>query len=353
MKGFNLLGAACVLFLFASQTPAEAAQETLQNTTACSPGSTEAIGCTNGNPNDMVECFNNATLTSPYQLTEASFEIVQVVGDIAPLSLVIYEWSGVGQPGAVIETIALSAIDSMPGQHTIMLDPAVQLTTTEFCVGVSSDNPLGWFNLTTGLPNIVPTSWFKADQCGVGSFTDIDIFGLGNWCITATIEEEVVDTSIEVAIDIKFCSDPNAFSCKKNGVLPVTLFGTESFDVADVDVSTLRLCLEDQTTCTGAPRDASISDRGNPVEDIGAGMCAVNPDTGMEENFRTQDGFMDLDVTFEANEVQDTLLVDTCGQPKGTVSPTLFIVGTTFAGDTIYSLPLDDVAVDQLVKKDR
>ena len=350
MKGFTMLGVGCVLFL-ATMVSADAAQETLENNTACDG---DAIGCPVGNPNDFVECFSNASLAPPYQLTEATFGITSITQDAGPLNLVVYEWSGAGQPGAIIATVQLSAADSTAGDHTVVLDPSVPLTTPEFCVGVNGDNPNGWFSLLNSYTKLAATSWVKGSACGFSEFVELsEVTNISNWCMTATIAQEDLDTSIEVNIDIKFCSDPNAYNCKKNGVLPVTIFGTDSFDVTNLDVSTLRLCLEDLTTCTGAPRDWSSSDRGDPNQDLGAEMCAIKPDTGMEEDFLTQDGFLDLDVTFEASEVKDTLLVDVCDQPRGTVSPTLFIVGTTFGGDTIYSLPLDDVAIDQLVKKNR
>ena len=51
-----------------------------------------------------------------------------------------------------------------------------------------------------------------------------------------------VDNVIEVDIDIKFSSDPNAFTCKKCGLLPVTIFGNDLFDGWDIDVSSLQLC---------------------------------------------------------------------------------------------------------------
>ena len=156
-----------------------------------------------------------------------------------------------------------------------------------------------------------------------------------------------------VDIDIKFCSDPNAFNCKKNGVLPVTIFGTVSFEITDINPSTLRLCLDDLTTCTSGPKSWSMADRGDPISDLGANMCAINPTTGLEEDFLTQDGFLDLDAAFEASEVKSILLVDFCTEPKNAISQTLFIVGSTFGGSTIYSLPLDDAAIDQLVKKNK
>lgn len=155
----------------------------------------------------------------------------------------------------------------------------------------------------------------------------------------------------EVAIDIKFCSDPNGFNCRKNGVLPVTIFGTEEFDVASIDIGTLRLCTEGGD-CTGAPRDYSTADRGDPDSDLGAAMCAINLDTGEEEDFLNPDGFTDLDVAFEASEVQE-MLGRFCSDDKGTVSEPLVITGMTVDGNPITSVPMPNVGVDQLWKVDK
>lgn len=159
---------------------------------------------------------------------------------------------------------------------------------------------------------------------------------------------------MRVDIDIKFCSDPNAFNCKKKGVLPVTIFGTaESFDVNDIDPSTLQLCLEDNSACTNGPRDWSIADRGDPTSDLGASQCAldeVEPGIFEEQDDLNPDGYLDLDAAFEASEVQDMLGVF-CDGPKNGVSPALVITGSTWDGTQIYSVPFPNAGIDQLVKK--
>ena len=163
------------------------------------------------------------------------------------------------------------------------------------------------------------------------------------------------DCVVEIAVDmdIKFCSDPNAFNCKKKGVLPVTIFGTEDFLVEDVDPSTLQLCTADLSACTGAPRDYSYADRGDPLLDLGVAECAIDPDTGMELDWTDNyDGYLDMDVAFEASEVK-TILGDFCAEAaKGEVSEALVIVGETYDGVPIYSVPADDnTGIDRLVKK--
>ena len=47
------------------------------------------------------------------------------------------------------------------------------------------------------------------------------------------------EPEIEVEIDIKPGSDPNSLNLNGNGVVPVGVFGTASFDVEDIDVSTV------------------------------------------------------------------------------------------------------------------
>ncbi len=158
--------------------------------------------------------------------------------------------------------------------------------------------------------------------------------------------------NFENAIDIKFCSDPNAFNCKKRGVLPVTLFGMADFDVLDVDISTLRLCRDDTGACIGPPTDWSYDDRGDPTSDLGAAMCAIDPTTEVELHTLNPDGFDDLDVGFDAGDVQ-AMLGDFCGGPKNGVSAMLFIEGETFDGTPIESIPVGNTGIDQLVKKGR
>jgi hypothetical protein len=164
---------------------------------------------------------------------------------------------------------------------------------------------------------------------------------------------EIVDIPVDVGIDIKFCSDPNAFNCKKRGVLPVTIFSTESFDVLAIDISTLQLCTEDLSVCTGAPRDYSIADRGDPTSDLGAAQCTLlEVDEGIfeEQDYLNPDGFLDLDVAFEASEVQD-MLGAFCVSARNTVSDPLVITGSTFDGTPIISVPIGNTGTDQLVKK--
>ena len=156
---------------------------------------------------------------------------------------------------------------------------------------------------------------------------------------------------IDAAIDIKFCSDPNGFNCKKKGKTPVTIFGTAALDVSDIDISSLQLCLADDTdVCVGPPQSWSVADRGDPDTDIGAAQCALNEETGEEEDFLNQDGLEDLDVTFDSRDLAD-LPGFGCPLGKGEASATLVLKGLTNDGTEFMSVPVGDPGIDQLANQ--
>jgi len=76
-----------------------------------------------------------------------------------------------------------------------------------------------------------------------------DVFPLGDttvtWCATdgegnEDCDEQTINVKpLPVEIDIKPGSDPNSINPKSNGVVPVAILGTDSFDVLDVDVTSL------------------------------------------------------------------------------------------------------------------
>ena len=59
------------------------------------------------------------------------------------------------------------------------------------------------------------------------------------WIVTGRIESVTVVPEPSAEIDIKPGSNPNSINPTNNGVIPVAILGSESFDVADVDVTTL------------------------------------------------------------------------------------------------------------------
>jgi len=69
---------------------------------------------------------------------------------------------------------------------------------------------------------------------------------------------------LTIRVDIKPLSHPNAVNLKNEGVIPVALFGTASFDVTQIDLSTTCLVIQTASGCLPGSyaQDASI----NPID---------------------------------------------------------------------------------------
>lgn len=303
-----------------------------------------------------------------------------VIKAVAPATGGINYFNGLGPPfyppdGNGLSGSDLTAIDGISGYKGpqgplagVFLDDSIPNTgppppTLDFTIGLGTDfssltPQLGQvFFIGDGFDSFAAAQSFVAPVGATRLFLGIpDGFGFvgqpgayddndGAFSIQWDIQR--------VYIDIKFCSDPNAFNCKKKGVLPVTIFGTDSFDIYDINPDTLKLCLEDMSACTNGPRGWSFADRGDPTSDLGASQCApieIDPGVFEEQDYLNPDGYDDIDAAFEAHEVQD-MLGAFCSGPRNGVSPALVITGSTWSGTPIYSVPLPNAGIDQLVKK--
>lgn len=94
--------------------------------------------------------------------------------------------------------------------------------------------------------------------------------------IFETISQEICP--LEVDINIKPGSDPNAFNCGSKGVIPVAVLTTDDFDATTVDPSSLRF---------GAPSEIVAGD-GAKLAHEGGHFEDATPDTG------TKDGDIDF-----------------------------------------------------------
>ncbi|MCH8153074.1 MAG: hypothetical protein IH830_11980 [Planctomycetes bacterium] len=138
-------------------------------------------------------------------------------------------------------------------------------------------------------------------------------------------------------LDIKPGSCPNSFNRNSHGVLPVALVGTESFDVMEVDLSTVELSRADGVGGSVAPNEgppgphSEFEDVATPFE---GELCNCHDLEG--------DGATDLSMKFRTDDVVAALLLNDL--PAGdlvelVVSGTL-LDGTPFsASDCIRLVP--------------
>ena len=105
---------------------------------------------------------------------------------------------------------------------------------------------------------------------------------------------------IPVSVDIKPASWPNPLQLKSKGVLPVAICGTEEFDATTIDPETVQLTLEG-LGIGASPLRWSLEDVATPylADDYGG------HDLGA-------DGYLDLTLKFQAQEVIETLGLDAC-----------------------------------------
>jgi len=113
---------------------------------------------------------------------------------------------------------------------------------------------------------------------------------LAGFAITSSAQEEV-----PVPVDIKPESCPNPLNVKSKGVLPVAILGTEDFDVTQIDPATIEL--------EGvAPLRWDLEDVATPYEPF------VGKEDCMEDCIIDgPDGFLDLTLKFDTQEVVDAL----------------------------------------------
>ena len=173
-------------------------------------------------------------------------------------------------------------------------------------VGSTHQNEI--FELSTANGSLIETYWMYKD----GSPYE---YQYGDMTVGALYENPV-----EVPVDIKPTSCPNPLNVKGKGVLPVAILGTVDFDVSDIDPATvllegvppLRWALEDVATpYDGTPEDCLDCTTAGP------------------------DGFVDLTLKFDKQEVVDALEPVSDGEAKVLTLTGELFDGTEFEGQDV------------------
>jgi hypothetical protein len=124
-----------------------------------------------------------------------------------------------------------------------------------------------------------------------------------------------VGTIYQIAelLDIKPTSCPNPFNTKSQGKLPVALLGTDQFDVMDVDPTTLFL--------------EGVAPLRYTYEDVSAPYIAEPGDDPCACGTEGPDGYMDLVMHFDTQEIYATMGMVTDGEMRE-----LTLTLTTYSG---------------------
>ncbi len=139
------------------------------------------------------------------------------------------------------------------GSFPRVLDPGSALTGHPFVAGVvgfanGGNSNFGKVTLdpgallvasdTAGDPLLAVSS--AGDVAGINIFPPV-LFGNTAGAYVALANACTVVSVLRVDIDIKPDSDPNSINLTSNGGVPVAIFGSASFDVTDIDTSTLTM----------------------------------------------------------------------------------------------------------------
>ena len=121
---------------------------------------------------------------------------------------------------------------------------------------------------------------------GFGEDEDGEVYVLGSTALAPTGDTGIVERLVvppTPALDIKPGSCPNPLNRKGRGRLQVALLGTENFDVADVDLSTLTLTRTSPIQVFGASVDGDQANAGLGTGSTGTGQAFMTLDRDTNE----------------------------------------------------------------------
>ncbi len=140
-------------------------------------------------------------------------------------------------------------------------------------------------------------SYFSAAQRDAHEMTNLNVLALDNVAFGTILGPG--------ALDIKPSSCPNSFNRNSNGVLPVALTGSGSFDVSEVDITTIELTRADGVGGSVSPHEGPPGPH-TVIDDVATPFPGELCDCHEE----TSDGFDDLSMKFKSQDVVSALDLD-------------------------------------------
>ncbi len=137
-------------------------------------------------------CFTPQGLP-PYELTEVSYHIAASFGPLTlNTAIEIYERTP-GGPGDLLYSRAITQVTELiPGQHTLVLDPAPEIKTEGFCVGLvgGADGPPSGLGIAVQEGPVPPGQHYYRGGCMNVPWKDIageNYTPTGVWCIDTKV----------------------------------------------------------------------------------------------------------------------------------------------------------------------
>jgi PKD repeat protein len=247
-------------------------------------------------------------------LADISYGFRRVGGiyDIAGVSVHNEDLAGIGVDNICHD---VSGVPGFPPVCMAVADPTITCVGADVVFdGTGSYDPDGTivsyeWDFGDGSPTVsgaVVTHAYEVAGAFVATLCVTDDEGNESCCsVTVTVELCV----IPVPVDIKPTSCPNPLNTKSNGVLPVAVLGTETFDIVDIDAASILL--------EGvAPLRWTYEDVGTPFE---GELCDCH-DEGA-------DGYIDLMLHFSTQDIVAAL-----GEVTDREVRQLFLTAVTFDG---------------------
>lgn len=131
-------------------------------------------------------------------------------------------------------------------------------------------------------------------QCTTAGDYQFEVSLCGDGIGYTTQQVNVTVVPVSVSLDVHPTGCPNPLNTKSNGLMPAAILGTASFDVSEIDVSSIRIN-------GAAPIRDAIEDVATPYDPV--------PDKALDArscNTQGADGYDDLTLKFK---IQDILAI--------------------------------------------
>jgi len=214
-----------------------------------------------------------------------------------------YHISDVLVDGSSVGAVSSYTFNNVTSNHTITANFAVDLFTIVATAGTGGTiTPTGTISVAYGSDQTFSFQPFPNYRILEVIVDNISLGIMQSYTFKNVMSNHTIEVKFyfEIALDIKPGSCPNPFNPKSNGVLPVAILGSNSFDVASINLTSLRL--------------QNITPLRNSLEDVA--KYFTPPLNNNECPEQGNDGIIDLTLKFDSKMIASVLGNYTVGESK-------------------------------------